>query len=433
MGGEGALPGRGCPRTPGGVFRPAWPCGTVGRMSASDPAPAARALLIAGAPTAPLTDVPGVEIRRWRSLDVEVPGALAGRPLEAGDAGSPLSTRRRCSGPTSSSSAVRLPPFPPAKHVRSLRPTRLPRLATQSRRATSGDGRSTRWFASLVAAFERDRRLLRGRGLVYELGAAIAPSEVDLDALLRRLADVVVEPGGAPADWRPAAATPRALERIAIRAADAAVAAGLETRRARVSVDPLVSVVIPVLDEPAEAVERAIRSALESDGVRVEVIVAGGSTVPADPRVRHIEARRGWADAFAAALDAATGAWIAPLDPASVFADGHVAGLLGLAVEHQLDVVYGQTLLVEGGEIVGVAGDWPPSAASVALDATLFAAPLRAIRPDPGAAPEGDDPRWNLVRRWLEAGVRIANVEEPVTLRDLSLAPAAAARLGDAA
>ena len=112
----------------------------------------------------------------------------------------------------------------------------------------------------------------------------------------------------------------------------------------------------------------------------------------------------------------------------SVFADGHVAGLLALAIEHQLDVVYGQTLLVDGGEVVGVAGDWPPTSNSVALDATLFSAALRAIRPDPGAAAEGDEPRWNLVRRWMEAGVRIANVEEAVTLRDLSIAPSRAGR-----
>jgi hypothetical protein len=94
-------------------------------------------------------------------------------------------------------------------------------------------------------------------------------------------------------------------------------------------------------------------------------------------------------------------------------------------------VVYGQSLLVDGGEVVGVAGDWPPSAASLAHDAVLYRSALRGVRPDPGCAAEGEDPRWNLWRRWLEIGARIANVEEPVTLRDLSAG--AIAVLGDAA
>ena len=340
--------------------------------------------------------IPAVEARHWRGIDVELPGALVGRPLGAFRLGlavidtspllwadvlvirGPLATVPTCDG-------CLFAAVDEAEIVRHADAT-----GHEWRRPADAIVRA------LVEAIDRDRALLRGRGLVYE-AAAPDPQEVDLDAVLRRLADVVVEPGESRVAWRDAVTSPRSVERLGIRACDVALAVALADRRDRglsswdpsQAHDPLVSVVIPVTDEPADVVERAIRSALDSDGVRIEVIVAGGSTILADPRVHHLRADGGWADALSAALDAATGSWIAPLDPASVFADGHVVGLLALTIEHQLDVVYGQTLLVDSGEVVGVAGDWPPTANSVALDATLFSAALLAIRPDPGAAARG--------------------------------------------
>ena len=400
-----------------------------------------RALVVgrdAGAPPAV-----SVETRAWRSVDVAVPGPFAGRPGEAVRLGlaeidtSPLlwADVLVIRGPLATL---------PVCDVCGLWSVDEAELLRHSE-STGHEWRrpADAMVRALVEAIDRDRALLRGRGLVYE-AAPPEPQEADLYAILRRLADVVVEPGAPRSSWRHAATSPRAVERLAIRTRDAALAVERADRRDRglpswdpaEADDPLVSVVIPVAGEPGAAVERAIRSALGSDGVRIEVVVAGDhrSNLPvADGRVRFVAARGGWAEALSAALDAAAGSWIAPLDPTSVFADGHVAGLLSVALEHQLDVVYGRTLLVDGGEIVGVAGDWPPTAGSVALDATLFLTALRAIRPDPGAAAEGDDPRWNLVQRWLEAGVRIANVEEAVTLRDLSIESQVTPRPGEAA
>jgi hypothetical protein len=385
----------------------------------------------------------GAEVRAWRGIDLAVPRAHAGRPLEACRLGvavidsAPLlwADVLVIRGPLSTVPACDACPFASGDEAAVLR--HADATGHEWRRPVDAMVRG------LVEAIDREPAILRGRGLVYEVGGVPAVHEADLDARLRRLADHVVEPGEAHADWRRAIAGPRAMARLAIRGADAELASILADRRDRglpswdraQQTDPLVSVVIVAAGEPADAVERAIGSALDSHGVRIEVVVAGAAVAASvgDPRVRFVGATGDWAEAFVAALDAATGAWISPLDPASVFADGHVADLLGLALEHDLDVVYGQTLHVDAGEVVGVAGDWPPSAASLALDATLFAAPLRRIRPDPGAATEGDDPRWNLVRRWLEAGVRIANVEEPVTLRDLSVARSHPARPGDAA
>ena len=97
---------------------------------------------------------------------------------------------------------------------------------------------------------------------------------------------------------------------------------------------------------------------------------------------------------------------------------GHVATLLGVAIEHGLEVVYGETLLVRSGEVVGRVGSWPPTPDSVADDASLIAVSLRVVRPDVDSWRDGERPAWNLWRRYLEIGARIGNIEEPITLRN---------------
>jgi hypothetical protein len=199
---------------------------------------------------------------------------------------------------------------------------------------------------------------------------------------------------------------------------------------------PLVSVVIPVGDEPADIVERAIASALACPGVRLEIVVAGhpGSAATTvrpdgdDRRVRRLSiAASSPAQAFAAGVDAASGTWIAPLDPWSLMAEEHPATLLEVVREYGLDAVYAQTLLVTDGEPARLVGAWPPARDTLARDASLFAGALRAFRPDPDAEEDGDDPCWNLWRRWMDAGVRLASIEGPLAIRDAGL-PAWGAR-----
>jgi hypothetical protein len=308
------------------------------------------------------------EIRSWPGIDVVVPGPLAGRPFKAARLGL---------------AAFDTSPL-------------LWADALVVGASLGGAGQA------LLEAIAADPSLLRGRALI---------SDTD------------------PGLWRGALSSARATERLALRAADVETARELDSARSAASPDPLVSVILVCHDEPVELVDRAIASAMDADA-RVEIVVAGPSR-PQRPDVHWVQTCGGWAERYEVAVDAARGAWIAPLDGRSVFAEGHIRTLLEVAVEHDLDVVYGQALLVDGGEVVGVAGDWPPTVASLAHDAVLYRAVLRGVRPDPGCAAEGEDPRWNLWRRWLEAGVRIANVEVAVTLRDLSAGSRSA--LGDAA
>jgi len=246
----------------------------------------------------------------------------------------------------------------------------------------------------------------------------------------------------------------RRLEhRLRFRVSDALAAEAIIARRAATgacwaeddAIDPLVSVVIPTVDEPSALVERAIRSALDTEGVRVEVIVAalsrsGGADAVArlgDASVQLVEvagpsaagdgsprgdgarddSARG--AAWAAAHDAARGTWLVPLDPRSVLLPGGIPLLLSVAIEHGLEIVYGRTLIARGGEAIGHVGSWPPGPDSIAHDAALIAGALRVVRPDPEAWREDEGTTWNLWRRYLDLGVRIGNVEETVTVRDV--------------
>jgi hypothetical protein len=188
-----------------------------------------------------------------------------------------------------------------------------------------------------------------------------------------------------------------------------------------------VTVVVVAGREPLAIVSRAIASVLACTGVRLEVVVAGGPgsaavgavVEAADPRVRHAPAvGESTGEALAAGMDAAAGAWIAPLDAGSVMAEDHPSTLLGVALEHGLDAVYAQTLLVADGEPVGLLGAWPPAADTIAPDASLLRAALRAFRPDPDATADGEDPHWNLWRRLSDAGARLASIDQPLALRE---------------
>jgi hypothetical protein len=241
-------------------------------------------------------------------------------------------------------------------------------------------------------------------------------------------------------------------ERLARRARDRDAAVSLAGLRAAAGVcwtevdaiDPLVSVVIATVDEPDSLVELSIRSALDTNGVRVEVVVAGAPGAGgqeavrrlADPRVVHVEVTDGdrddaaipgtpaWRDsrrgrAMRAAHRAARGSWLAPLAPGSVFLPNHVALLLEVALENGLEIVYGEKLLASSGHVVGRVGSWPPAPDSVAHDTVLFAGAFRSVEPDGDAWLDGEDVTWNLWRRWLDLGARMGNVEEVVTVQEV--------------
>ncbi len=121
---------------------------------------------------------------------------------------------------------------------------------------------------------------------------------------------------------------------------------------------PDVSVIIAAWNAE-RTVARAIRSACGQHGVALEVIVADDASTDAtaaavravgDPRVRYLAraANGGPGAARNTAIAAAQGAWIAVLDADDTLLPGRLAGLVGTAVQHRLDIVT-DNLWVEDG------------------------------------------------------------------------------------
>jgi hypothetical protein len=202
--------------------------------------------------------------------------------------------------------------------------------------------------------------------------------------------------------------------------------------------DRLVSVLVPVLDEPLPLVRRAVRAVLASSHTHLEVLLAApagpGSdrlapVAASDPRVRvlpvplaalpgnpELASRAGTGAVLAAALAAARGSWIAPMGPEGEVDSDAIGTLLAVAVEHELELVYGQARFEapDGSDLL--VGAWPPHPDRVLTTGTeLFSARLRDVATyDPDAWRDAETSGWALWRTLLEAGVRVAGIEVPV-------------------
>ncbi len=206
------------------------------------------------------------------------------------------------------------------------------------------------------------------------------------------------------------------------------------------AIDPLVSVIVPVTDEPVALVERAVRSVVAGSHARLEIVMTAPAGAHAeqlaalaatDSRVRLVAvdapsrmpagadaARSAWTGRLLeAGLDAAEGAWVAPLGPEAEFTADHIEVLLGVAIEHELEFVYGQALVDLGADGRLALGAWPPNPDGVLTGGSeLFSRRLRAVAwVDPDAWRDAESPGWAFWRSLLEAGVRIAGLDTTVT------------------
>ncbi len=238
----------------------------------------------------------------------------------------------------------------------------------------------------------------------------------------------------------------RAQRRDALAAAPgalAAVRAGRPSCGSGIGEAPsLVTVVLPIVDEVPAAVERALRSVLTGSHQALDVLLIADAAwphdldalvqavAPGDGRVRTLPrevpgSRGAAADAARAArlgglvaggVAAAKGDWIAPLAADAEFRPDHVAVLLGIAQQHELEFVYGQAqVALPEGEVV--LGAWPPTADEVLTFATeLFALPLARVVPlVPDAWRDAETTGWAFWRSLLETGARMAGISYVVT------------------
>jgi hypothetical protein len=250
-----------------------------------------------------------------------------------------------------------------------------------------------------------------------------------------------------------AATAERRLDhRLAIRAVDDLAAVELADLRASTGVcwgvaaanRPLVTVVVPVLDEGAHLAERAVRSALAADTIPVDVLVVGDAASGAreavaavgDPRARwvHVALPAGatnWAldesagsveargIVLAGGLDAASGSWHLVLRPDAILTPAAIPALLDAAIANGLEVAYGRVMLLRGGELAGMAGGWPPTPATIPTEAALVSAALGAVPVDPKAWIDGEDATASLWRRYLALGARVGALDDVVAVREL--------------
>ena len=191
-----------------------------------------------------------------------------------------------------------------------------------------------------------------------------------------------------------------------------------------------------MVDEPPDLVFRAIRSALAQEHRPLELVVAvpaGWRAGPLQPAVPADDVSLRWVEvpadeasghgpdhreaalgrAMQAACEASRGSWLAPLSPEGELTPDHVGVLLEVALEHELEFVYGQAEIDFGDGRSVALGSWPPARDTVlTLASELYARPLLEVVPyDVEAWRDGESVGWAQWHRLAMAGVRMAGVE----------------------
>jgi glycosyltransferase involved in cell wall biosynthesis len=200
---------------------------------------------------------------------------------------------------------------------------------------------------------------------------------------------------------------------------------------------PLISVVIPTYNRGKLLVDRAISSVLKQTYQDFEIVIVGDHcTDDTEERLRRIEDKRikfynlpergryppdphkRWLVAGVApankCLELAKGEWIASLDDDDEFSPDHLEVLLGYALEHSLEMVYGVVLMEkEPGKWVNV-GSYPVRWGNISRMATLYSSKIKFFKYDMNAWRIKDPADWNLWRRMVSSGVRIGFVDHVV-------------------
>jgi hypothetical protein len=226
------------------------------------------------------------------------------------------------------------------------------------------------------------------------------------------------------------------IPRLQRRLATARSAPGYDT--AYQDPDPLVSVRIASYQNTEALIERAVASVLRQTHQNFEIIVVNDGPNAAtraaldslqDRRIRYVEfpfrrvypelpAHR-WMVAGSPGMNEgarlATGSWIAPLDDDDEFSEDHVERLLALARTDRAELVYGalDRYEVSSGEHERIFA-FPPRRGGFTFQGAIYHAGLRFFEYDEESWRVEEPGDWNLCRRMLAAGVRMAATESVV-------------------
>jgi len=201
--------------------------------------------------------------------------------------------------------------------------------------------------------------------------------------------------------------------------------------------NPLVSVVIPTYNRGRVLVERSIASVLAQTYRNIEVVVVGDHATPEtlaairsvdDPRVRFedLPVRSPYPEdpelawmcvgsrPYNRGLELARGAWVANQADDDEFTPDHIETLLTVAIEHRLELVYGDSWMEMPDDNWIRLGEWPPRQGGFCAGSVLHAAALKFVTLDEECWREGLPNDWNMWSRMLKAGVRAGHVERIV-------------------
>lgn len=117
-----------------------------------------------------------------------------------------------------------------------------------------------------------------------------------------------------------------------------------------------------------------------------------------------------------AALEAARGIWVAPLDHDDEWHDDHLEVLLMSAMRERAEVAYGRLRIVdsESRAEIGTMGAFPPLRGEFGFLSAIHHAGLRPFRYDANCRFADEPGDWNVARRMYDAGVRFHFIDQVV-------------------
>lgn len=201
---------------------------------------------------------------------------------------------------------------------------------------------------------------------------------------------------------------------------------------------PLITVRIATYNRAEQVVEKAIKSILAQTYRKFEVIVVGDHcTDDTEDRIKALQDKRvtfinlptrsrypedkyhRWLVAGSPGMNLgaymAAGEWIAPLDDDDEFEPDHLEKLLELALSTKSEMVYGalEQVDLKTNKKVRI-WSFPPEQGQFSFQGGMYMKLLNFFEYDQHSWVVREPGDWNLCRRMLEAGVRVAATEDVV-------------------
>lgn len=242
---------------------------------------------------------------------------------------------------------------------------------------------------------------------------------------------------------RPVGAASTAAHAVAVKEILDSLAGMIERRRYELAPDPwtsrepLVSVRIATWKGHEVLTQRTIPSVLAGTYRHLEVVVCSDGPDPEareaiealrDARVQYTELperpvypAQPWSfwetagiHAMNAAVEESRGNFVFPLDHDDAFTKDHVEVLLRRLAEDGADFAYGQALMEDPDGGWRTVGSEPLRLGHVTHGAIMFSSRLKHVRLDPDCWLRGEPGDWNMCRRLLETGTRVAFAQQIV-------------------